>query len=127
MKHFSCNIKTIDHRQHRYSTLGDWTFTKSGKFRIRVSKLPDWRYEFLCGIHELIESALCFNKGISPKVVDKFDMSNLDLPEPGENPRAPYYFEHRLAEGIEKLVAHHLKVDWEKYTKAVDKLFKKGA
>jgi hypothetical protein len=124
MKHFSCSIETIVHSKHRYSTLGDWTVSKNGKLRIKVSKMRNWKYEFLCGIHELIESALCKNSNITSKMVDKFDLRHLDLDEPGNDRRAPYHLEHLIAESIERVLASRLFIDWNTYTKEVNSLFK---
>lgn len=118
---FKSNIETIPHSKQRYETIGDWKIDKAGNIKIKVSSLGDWRFEFLVGIHELIEVVLCRHRGITGQSVDEFDMSHLDLDEPGEDPQAPYHKEHMLAMDIERMLASELSVDWEEYSKAIDK------
>ena len=92
-------IETILHKEHRYSTVGDYfngslhatrneytaTSTAQGKHEletsddaaliVRVSDVDDWRMEALVGIHELVEAVLCLDKGISQESVDEFDIA----------------------------------------------------
>ena len=86
-------IETIDHKDQRYPTVGDWCtgflyddnygggnvvsgIDKDGKYLvIRVSEVGDWRMEALVGIHELVEAILCIDKGISQESVDEFDIA----------------------------------------------------
>lgn len=120
-------IKTIPHSQQRYPTVGDWWFDH-GNIEIRVSKMSDWRYEFLVGLHELVEVAFCKWLGISQKAVDRFDMTfekkrqpgNLD--EPGDDPKAPYRIPHCLASGVERIAAGVLGVCWTRYADELDSL-----
>lgn len=65
-------VETIPHKNQRYPTVGDW-FTRKGISRFRISKLPDWRWEFLVMIHELIEWALCQHERISEPGITAFD------------------------------------------------------
>ena len=119
-------IETIDHSQQRYPTVGDWQIDKAGNLHITVSKMSDQRYEFLVGMHEVIEAYLALHAGISPAAVDKFDRAYEakrkpgDDSEPGDDPRAPYNKQHVFAERIERLLATELGVDWSAYSKEVE-------
>lgn len=116
-------IETIPHDKQRYPTAGDyWDDPIEGTKHILVSAMGDWRLELLVAIHELVESALCDQRGIPEHEVAAFDMANLDADEPGELPNAPYHREHMFAETIERLVAEQLGVSWIQYGQAVSKL-----
>jgi hypothetical protein len=96
-------IETIEHKDQRYPTVGDWFFDHTYECKkcsktilvprigptyclcgermvlinttinIRVSRLSDWRREALVAVHELIECLLCEHRGISAESVDDFD------------------------------------------------------
>ena len=40
----------------------------------------------------------------------------------GDHPKAPYRKQHKFATMIERIVAWHIGVDWEKYEKAITKV-----
>jgi hypothetical protein len=120
-------IKSIPHDQHRYETIGDY-WEIGGVLHIRVSKMSDWRYEFLVILHELVEFFLCKHRGIKEPDIKKFDEMfeeertrglHTDDEEPGWDKRSPYRQEHAWAETIEKLAAMFLSVNWKKYSKEV--------
>ena len=121
-------IKTIPHKEHRYETVGDWWFTKNGDIQIRVSKMDDWRYELLVGIHELVEVVLCKWMGVKQTSVDAFDIvfekrrkkGNTD--EPGDDRCAPYRFQHCIATGVERTMAALLNVYWTEYEEKINSL-----
>ena len=120
-------LEAIPARQQRYCTCGDWQFFPNDECLISVSAQEDWRHELLIAIHELVEAALCRQRGISQKAVDAFDMAfeqGRDLgdeSEPGDAPDAPYRREHRFAENIERQLAHELGVNWREYDEALQK------
>lgn len=127
MKPFNkITIKVIPHLQQRYDTCGDWYFDDYGNegWVIQVSDLGDPRYSFLVAIHELIEMALCSEKGITPDAVDRFDMdySGEFYADPGVDPKAPYHREHMAATIIERDLARKLHVSWDKYELAINTL-----
>lgn len=111
-------IASIPHSEHRYPTLGDYWCAKDGTVFIRVSALPDWRYEFLIALHELIEEAVTRHRGIREPAIKAFDEAHLDMDDPGMSPEAPYHREHVLATAIEMLVAQELGVVWSEYEAA---------
>lgn len=121
-------IKTIPHSQHRYETVGDWWFDKSGALQIRVSDMGNWKYEALVAVHELVEVLQCKYLRISTASVDKFDKEfervrkpgNTD--EPGDDSRAPYRVQHGIATGVERILAALLGVDWNKYDAKINSL-----
>lgn len=129
------SISTLEHAKQRYDTVGDWQLG-DGTIHITVSALGDPDYEFLVGLHELVEAYLCQKRGIPEQLVTAFD--NLfeaeraagkhgPEDEPGDSRRAPYGKEHRFATRIERLVAAELGVDWEKYQAAIAALGKEEA
>jgi len=121
-------IQTVDHEDQRYDTVGDWRFADDGSLKITVSQLGDARYNALVAVHELVEALLCQHDGVDQDEVDAFDVAfeaarqegNVD--EPGMDPHAPYHFQHRIADGIERLLAVELEVDWSHYERAVNSL-----
>lgn len=142
-------IETIRHEDQRYDTCGDWTVSPTGNWHISVSSLHNWRREVLIAIHELIEMALCRHKGISTKDVDDFDVDyqrklqhlaecndgtacrdanheqlrkETSAEEPGDSKLAPYYKQHQIATGIERLLAAELEVNWLEYEDQVSNL-----
>ncbi len=114
-------IKTIPSKEQRYRTLGDYWFDEQGNLEVRVTKLNDWRWEFLIALHELVEVALCKDRGITIKEIDEFDKDfEKELPEdneeePGEHVHCPYKMEHLFADSIEKQMACQLGLDWYNY------------
>ena len=123
-------IKVIDHKNHRYPTVGDWEFIGENDLVIRVSELGDLKMNYLASIHELVEALLC--KFASPEVtgkeVDEFDMKfekdrkENDDSEPGDQPYAPYHNQHKVATFIEMLLADTLEVSWADYEKRINSL-----
>lgn len=84
--------------------------------------MKNWRYSYLVLIHELVEMGLTKHRGISWKAIDKFDMDNPELDDPGSCPRAPYHKEHIAAEKVEKMMAEWLGINWGNYQKTFDSL-----
>lgn len=126
-------IETKPHEEQRYETCGDWFTDQSGDKHIVVSAMGNPDYEMLVAVHELIEQYLCERRGISQDSVDKFDrefeaarqLGNDD--EPGDDPSAPYYKEHRFASSVERIIAAELGVNWKDYDKTVVALSQKDA
>ena len=118
-------IETIDHSKQRYPTVGDWQIDKAGNLHIAVSRMSDRRYEFLIGMHEVIEAYLAIYAGVSPDAVDRFDKAYEakrkpgDDSEPGDDPRAPYHREHVFASKVERLLAQELGVNSSVYDREV--------
>ena len=121
------DIRSVPQEDQRYATLGDYfDDIEGGKpvKRIRVTQMKDERYEFLIAIHELVEEALTRYHGVAEADILAFDLQFeaerrqgkhiLDA-EPGNDPRAPYDYEHRFAENIERILALALGVDWHAY------------
>jgi hypothetical protein len=122
------NIEVIPHEQQRYPTVGDY-WTENGVQEVRVSRLPDWRYEILVAVHELIELAITRHRGISEESISEFDVvferareAMQASGEPGDHPDAPYRREHFFATNLERLLAAELDVDWFEYENYVDGL-----
>jgi hypothetical protein len=114
-------VEVIPHVCQRYNTVGDWQFREDETLVIRVSDLGDWRMELAIAIHELIETYLCKEAGVTEEMVDDFDLAWVDsrkpgdTSEPGDDPRAPYHKQHVAATRVERLVCLVLGVSWRKY------------
>jgi len=119
-------IDFIDHERQRYDTCGDYILYPNGEIVIKVSKTGNADYNCLIALHELIEVFLTQKRGISEESIAKFDIKfekkrkkgNTD--EPGDF--GHYKREHRFAENMERLLAHELGVDWNKYSIKVTSL-----
>jgi len=121
-------MRTINHDEHPYPTVGNYADTQTGGRLITVSGMANEDYEFLVALHELIESQLCKKRGITNEDINAFDIQfekereegkHKDDEEPGFDPKAPYVREHTLATRIEKMVAKELGVDWTAYDNTV--------
>lgn len=115
-------IETIPHAEQRYPTCGDYEDLPDGTLHIRVSELGDRRYELLVALHELVEAELVRARGIPFKAIDDFDMNFGGDGEPGDDPRAPYHAQHKIASRVEFEMAYRLGVDWQAYDEAVEAL-----
>jgi hypothetical protein len=124
-------ILTIPHKNQRYPTCGDWQYDKEHDvLTVKVSDTGNGIYNYLIGLHELAEAQACMFRGISEKVVDRFDMDfeanrrpgNDD--EPGDDIDAPYKHEHCFATGIERITCAFLGIPWETYSNAIEALDK---
>ena len=97
------NIETIPHKDQNYETVGNYWIDEDGTWQIRVSDMKNWKYELLVAIHEIVEYALCLEKGIKEDDITAFDIAfeakredgNCD--EPGDDPKSPYQNEHLIA------------------------------
>jgi len=120
------SIPHADHRKEAGPTVGDWFTDPEDVQHIRISELTDERFEKLIAVHELIEKILCDYHGIEEKAVDQFDAAWKEhdgLDEPGNDPQAPYHRMHRIADVVERLMAVEMKVNWDEYEAALDRLF----
>jgi len=124
-------IETVPHKSQLYDTCGDWRTDPDGTVRIRVSALKNEDYEFLVGLHELVEQHLCKRRGITTQSVDEFDIEfekqrekslTLSNAEPGDNRFAPYQNEHCIATGIERIMAAAIGVKWSDYETEINSL-----
>ena len=122
-------IESIPHDEQRYPTVGDYWLDESGTDQVRVSSMPDWRYEALVAVHELVEMLLARHRGISEEHISQFDIAFEQareqggaFGEPGDAPDAPYRREHFFATNLERLLAAELDVDWFTYDRFVDAL-----
>lgn len=132
-------IELVDHLDQRYNTVGDWQFERDEKgkavaLNVKVSDLEDPSYFVLIGLHETIEALLCDARGVKESAVDEFDLnwkpshpywsSPVTVSEPGEDYDAPYYAQHQVAVGIERILATHMWINWARYEAQVDQLIK---
>ena len=109
-------LQSIEHKDQRYDTVGDWTVGPRGEYTISVSNHLVQDEQFLIMLHEMIEAYLCTGDNITQQQVDEFDLQWLkdhagpkyENDEPGDDPKAPYGKQHRKAMIIEHLVANML-------------------
>ena len=114
-------VQEVNHEDQRYNTVGDWQFFDY-LLHIKVSKMTDKRHVYLVAIHEIIEATLCHFMGISEEAVDEYDMNYKGNAEPGDQPEAPYYIQHKFATMVEKKMAKLMEVDWKEYEKEINNL-----
>lgn len=123
-------IETIDHDLQEYSTVGNYWTEENGDWHIVVSKMGDWRKEFLVAIHELSEMALCKERGITDGEITAFDVEFEDrrkpgdLSEPGDSREAPYSNEHCAATAVERMMCAALSLPWQDYENTIFRLLK---
>lgn len=135
-------IEVIPHKDQRYPTVGDWYYEPGPPetIVIRVSDMGNWKYEMLVAVHELFEVLVCRQNGVTQEMVDKFDMefekertlrmekadpedrALIAIEEPGDDPAAPYAFEHCSATGVERILASELGVSWSEYESTLESL-----
>ena len=119
----SLKITVIPHELERYATVGDWQIT-GDVLHIDVSDLGDWRFNLMVGLHEAVEAVLCHANGITQARVDAFDIDFeksrpvLCIDEPGDEDTAPYYKQHQLATGVERMLGAEMGVSWNAYERA---------
>jgi hypothetical protein len=122
---------TIEHKDQRYPTVGDYFIDWLGRRRVVISEMKDDRYEQLVLIHELVEMFLVEDRKISEKSIDAFDKKfeaerkkgkRPKDAEPGNDKRAPYFKEHQFATKVEMMLAKELGVNWKKYNQYVNGL-----
>ncbi len=112
------SISVIPKDQQRYDTTGDW-FVADGTIHVKVADLKNNDYNFLLGIHEMVEAYLCQKSGVTDDVVTAWDKAHPGL-EPGDDMAAPYFEQHMFATKVERLVAKRLGVSWKAYGRAVE-------
>jgi len=122
------HIKTVEHTEQRYNTVGDYLTDDNGKTKIIISELGDHRLEFLIALHELVEVFLCRQAGITDEQIDEFDFSFAErrcddaTDEPGDHPDAPYHEQHSFATLIERMACRELGINWDEYDSLVGNL-----
>lgn len=116
-------VRFIPHERQRYCTSGDWTIEGDTLF-VLVSRTANPLHEQLVAIHEIAEAVLCTANGITPAMVDAFDITGpgKDMDDPGASATAPYHGEHMIATAIERVMASALGVDWSEYDAALSAL-----
>lgn len=119
-------INGIDRNNMRYDTHGDYWIDPccDDYLHVRICKSEDDVEDFSVLIHELVEVFLVLRAGIDLNDVDSFDI-NYEVArehgckvadcgcyfydEPGEDPHAPYYHQHEIAEEIAEFVRDRMK------------------
>lgn len=120
-------VKTIPHASQFYVTPGDWHFDRLGRLRIYVSELGNDDYNFLIAVHEMVEAYLCKKRGVNQDDVTNFDKMMLEkgVDNPGDDVRAPYHKEHRVAIIIESILMHEMNLSDVEYLELQNRLYVK--
>lgn len=128
--------RTIRHDEQRYLTSGDWFWT-GDVLNIRISHMSNPYHEFCLGLHELTEAMLCYFMDVPQSAADDFDIPyeaehaagkshyhcgcpRKEFSDPGSDIHAPYHWQHRIADVVERTIAVVLRIDWEDYDREVD-------
>lgn len=127
----SVDIVVIPHSAQRYNTVGDWLFEHPDELTIYVSETGNWKWNMCIALHELTEAIACTADGVTQEQVDEFDKNwkpNFGFEEPGEDPRAPYFSEHRIASTIEHtlfgFMGDAIPKEWAEYEAKLEELMK---
>lgn len=124
------NILSIEQRDHRFTTIGDWWEDDAGILQIRITKMP-WRFEVAVLFHELIEFFICKADGIKTKECDEFDAlfereyeSGIwpKSVEAGFDKRCPYRKGHVWGSRFERVTIWVLGASWREYCDFTDNL-----
>lgn len=138
-------VDTVEHTSQRYDTWADWEVDwmvdlddpidvqPVPNLKVTVSRVNNWRYEYLSFLHEFLEATLCLHLGISQAQVDHFDIDYEErrmkgerwaacgceiTDDPGSDLHAPYRVAHLYAESVEYGLAKLLEVDPKEYDAA---------
>lgn len=133
------NIVYRSPEKMRYDTAADWEYRNvnpDANVRILTIVIPDCdltrnnpEFVYLLVKHEQTEAELCQYRGVTSKEVDEFDIDyeaarpEDDDSEPGDQPEAPYHWQHTTAETQERLLAAALDVTWGHYMRWVNEVF----
>lgn len=129
MKHIPhISIYSVNHKDQAYETVGNFIEIDEECTDFEISKMSDWRMEYMVAVHEFLEYGLVKHAGIDVKSIDTFDKAfekkrkkgNTD--EPGDNKKAPYYEQHQFATSVEKMLCKKFGIKWKDYEKAVNSL-----
>lgn len=105
-------IQFIPHKKHIHTTIGYWS-VRNDVLTIQISQELCWENKIVVLFHELIEAAMCINKGITTEECDAFDdlfeqeYTEGKWPksvEAGFDPRCPYRKGHIWGTRFERLV-----------------------
>lgn len=109
-------IRTIPASAGRYAAAGcdwagDWYEGSDGNLIIEVSDAVPVNERWLVAFHEMIEAELCLRQGVTEQMVDEFDFAFKGDGEPGDDPKAPYRKQHRVATLLEELMAREFGIE----------------
>lgn len=118
-------VDFIPHTKQRYDTAGDYYESVINDVPTTFFKISDtgntW-YNYLILFHELREYILANKDGVKLQDIDNFDFGFVGEGEPGDNPHAPYYKQHQLAEIAERSLAADMNLNWKDYEQEINKL-----
>jgi len=117
------NWQVIPHSEQRYETCGDY-WEDGSCIYFRTSKLSNPKHDWLLFLHEFVEYFLCKFADVAIKDIDAFDLAYEGDGEPGMDKAAPYHWQHRMADIVERAAAFALGVDWVAYDREVESLRK---
>lgn len=118
-------IEVIPHAEQRLKNQGpgDW-FWEGDDLVIRVSKMGDWRFEYLYARHEMDEAILCRHAGITTEEVDQHVAETNGEGDPDSlsgYPGASYQQQHNDALAAEWQMSRLLDVIWDEYALGVER------
>jgi hypothetical protein len=128
------HIKIIPHKEHRIPEyIGDyWEEDNGATLQVRATDLKDWRMSMAIIEHEVNEYLLCRAMGIEEPDIFTFDQVfeaerkqglHGEDDEPGDDPRAPYRFEHEASNIVENIYLHEMGITRKEYQDAIEAAF----
>ena len=113
-------IEFVPQSKQSYPTLGDYGETEHNVW-FRITDFPSKpAYSVAILLHEILEFYRNKQLGIPVSAVDAFDLSHLELDDPGLSPEAPYHKAHMESDAIERLAILFFDEDWVEYEKAAE-------
>ena len=118
-------VKFIPRSEQRFADIGqvgDYWETET-EIHFRITLFPDKpAYSMAVLLHELHEKYRNNQLGIKDEDVDRFDLDNPELEDPGMSPEAPYHRTHCEADAIERVFIALCGEDWALYDKMVNEI-----
>lgn len=128
------DFRVIAYSEMRYPTCGDY-WEEGDVTHYRVAQLSDTKYEWLIFLHEFVENSLRQFAGVPTQEIDDYDIAYEASrqhgiahcgcqiqEEPGMDKHCPVYWQHRIADIVERTAALALGVDWVAYGREIESL-----
>lgn len=123
-------LRSVPQDQIRNNGVGDWRYFPN-QIEALTAEMSDDRSELCVLIHELVEAYLCRKENIPDQEVTAFDALfeeecerelHPEHSEPGDDPRAPYHYQHRISTVIEHAVAAAIGLAWQQHEENIEAL-----
>lgn len=105
----------------RFKQMGDYYVDEDGTQHVEVGDTGNETSNHLLLLHELTEFMLVRAHGVPLESIDNFDEAlQDDTDEPGEDADCPYFYEHAIAEEVERKICAGTGMSWAEHNDNVD-------